>query len=263
MGIISELGLDNPDLYHLWAESMNIANIDRYTYIGDVTFEKDYTAELSSQEFADKRVKTIDMNKARGKVKAADLVNDHGSTTHVSIVDKDGNAVSMTNTIGNFFGYGISPEGTGFMMNSHSSLFSSPAQYPINEFEPGKRPRSTMSPTIVLDENDNVFLVVGTPGGSRILTTIPLIISNIIDHGMDVQEAIDYPRIEKNGGKLAIEGGIAEEIIEDLEERGHKVIEKENNDLYFGGAHVIEVNHENNVLIGGADKRRDGKALGY
>lgn len=260
---LKELGLENPDLYHIWAESMNIANVDRYNYVGDSTFEKDYTGILSSQEFADERVKVIDMNKATGKVKPVDLVNEHGSTTHVSIVDKDGNAVAMTNTIGNFFGYGISPEGTGFMMNSHSSLFSSPTQYPINEFEPGKRPRSTMSPTIVLDENDDVFLVVGTPGASRILTTIPLLISNIIDHDMDVQKAIDYPRIEKNGGKLAVEGGISETIIDELEERGHNIIEKEENDLYFGGAHVIEVDKENHTLIGGADKRRDGKALGY
>lgn len=258
---LKKLGLENPELYHIWAEAMNYANIDKYTYVGDTSFEKDYSEILSDQEHANLRNEKINLEKASDIILPEDINKEHGSTTHVSIIDKYGNAVSMTNTIGDFFGNGTSPKNTGFMMNNHANLFST--KYQINDYEPGKRPATGMSPTMVLDPEGNLFLVIGTPGGGRIVTTISLIISNIIDHGMDVQEAIDYPRIEKTGGKLSIEGGVPENIIDSLEKKGHRIVEKNKNDLYFGGAHIIEIDKENHTLTGGADKRRDGKALGY
>lgn len=257
---LKKIGLGNPYLYHIWAEAMNISNADRSEYIADSRYVKNNVEILSSQEFANERNKQINSDNVISDVKPGPLEYESPSTTHVSIIDKNGNAVSMTNTIGNFFGCGEMPKGTGFMLNSSMNLFSREKTYPINKFEPGKRPRSTMSPTMVLNKDGSIRLVVGTPGASRILSTTPWIISNVLDHGMDIQTAINYPRIEKYRGNLAIEGGVPEDIVTNLKEKGHKVINKEKNDLFFGGVHAISL--EDN-LHGGADTRRDGKALGY
>ncbi len=264
------MGLNNPDLYHVWAEAMNLAHADRYQYVAD-PFYADTPAEvLATQEYADVRGSLIKMDSSLGKPKPGKLTKKEGtdagyeyepsSTTHISIIDKDGNAVSMTNTIGNFFGYGFVPEDTGFAMNSHVSLFST--SYPLNVVEPGKRPRSTMSPTFVFDKNDELVLVIGTPGGSRITDTIPYVISNVIDHGMSMQEAIDYPRIHKLNGKLNVEGRMDPAVVEGLKAKGQNIIMKGDMDNFFGGVHGILIKKDG-TLEGGADPRRDGKALGY
>lgn len=257
---LKKIGLENPYLYHIWAEAMNLSNADRSEYIADSRYVENNVKVLSSQEFANERNKMIKKDKALNKVNAGPLEYESPSTTHVSIIDKNGNAVSMTNTIGNFFGCGEMPENSGFMLNSSMSLFSREKTYPINKFEPGKRPRSTMSPTMVLNRDKSIRLVVGTPGASRILSTTPWVISNVLDHGMDIQTAIDYPRIEKYRGVLSIEGGVSDQTILDLKEKGHEIVNKEKNDLFFGGVHAISLKEE---MHGAADTRRDGKALGY
>lgn len=269
---VAGMGPDSPELYHYWAEAMNIAQIDRYHYIGDPQFGEVPVDTLSSQKYADFRAKMIVPNKAQGKVepgeifknlRTTDIEYESPSTTHVSIIDKDGNAVSMTNTIGNYFGYGSVAPDTGFSLNSHFNNFSKATQYPINKYEPGKRPRSTMSPTMVFDKKGDLELVIGTPGGTRIPSIVPLVISNVIDHKMGVQEAIDKGRIHKVHGKLYIEGDVKKEIVDYLKNLGHEVIMKGSNDSYFGGVHAIYVDKNDKDLDGGADTRRDGKALGY
>lgn len=267
---LEKMGENNPDLYHIWAESMNLSQTDRYHYIADPDYEVIPEEILGSQAYADVRGAAINMDKAQGKIEPGYIKKnisqnvveyESPSTTHISIIDKDGNAVSMTNTIGNFFGYGFVPEDTGFAMNSHFTNFSSEKTYPINMVEPEKRPRSTMSPTLVFDENDDLKMVIGTPGGTRITSVIPYVISNVIDHGMSMQEAIDFPRIHKVGGKLYIEGNVDQKVVAHLEKLGHNIELKGKNDEYFGGVHGILV--EGEVFEGGADPRRDGKALGY
>jgi len=269
---VAGMGADSPELHHLWAEAMNIAQTDRYYYIGDSKYSDVPVDLLASQEYADLRAKLIGSDKALGKVKPGKIARNLGtekleyespSTTHVSIVDKDGNAVSMTNTIGNFFGRGSVAPDTGFSMNSHLTNFSSESSYPVNKFEPGKRPRSTMSPSMVFDKEGDLSLVIGTPGGTRIPSIVPLVMSNVIDHKMGIQEAIDKGRVHKVHGKLYIEGDVKEEVAEHLKDLGHKVIMKGKNDKYFGGVHAVYVDKEENDLDGGADRRRDGKALGY
>lgn len=268
---LKKMGEENPDTYHVWAESMNLSQTDRYHYVADPNYETIPDDILGSQKYADIRAEKIKMDSAQGKIDPGYIKKniaknnvveyESPSTTHVSIIDKDGNAVSMTNTIGNFFGYGFVPEDTGFAMNSHFTNFSAKTTYPINMVEPEKRPRSTMSPTFVFDKDEDLKMVIGTPGGTRITSIIPYVISNVIDHDMTMQEAIDFPRIHKVGGKLYIEGGVNQEAIDHLTKLGHNIELKGNNDEYFGGVHGILI--EDDVFEGGADPRRDGKALGY
>lgn len=267
---LGKMGEDSPELHHLWAEAMNMSQTDRYHYIGDPNYVKTPANILASQKYADISNGKIDLAKAQQKMEPGYITKkinqgvveyESPSTTHVSIVDKDGNAVSMTNTIGNFFGYGIVPEGTGFALNSHFTNYSSPDVYPVNQLETGKRPRSTMSPTMVFDKNGELDLVIGTPGGTRITSIIPYVISNVIDHDMSVQEAIDQSRIHKVGGKLYVEGSVDKDVVAHLEKVGHNIEMKGMNDNYFGGVHAISI--DGDKLEGGADTRRDGKALGY
>ncbi len=261
---LAKIGADNPLLYHLWAEALNLAQIDRYHYVGDRRFAKSPVETLISQKFADQRAKLIDISKAMGKVTPGIIPEDvpeSPSTSHVSIIDKQGNAVSMTNTIGLVFGYGIVPQSTGFVLNSHFSNFST--GYKVNKYAPGKRPRSTMSPTMVFDKKGDLKLVIGSPGAARILSTIPQVISNVIDHGMEIQAAIDRGRIHKIKGKLYIEGNVPDKTVEFLKKMKHEIIMKPPTSSYFGGVHAVFVDQIENDLDGGADKRRDGKALGY
>jgi gamma-glutamyltranspeptidase/glutathione hydrolase len=269
---VAGMGPDSPELHHLWAEAMNISQTDRYHYVGDPYFSEVPVETLASQEYADLRAKTISMEKAQGKIKPGEIFKnlkngqveyESPSTTHVSIVDKNGNAVSMTNTVGNYFGYGSVAPDTGFSLNSHFTNFSSETSFPINKYEPGKRPRSTMSPSMVFDKDGNLELVIGTPGGTRITSIVPLVISNVLDHKMEIQDAINKGRIHKVNGKLDIEGNVSEEIVDYLKKKGHKIVVKGSNDAYFGGVHAIYVDKEEHDLDGGADPRRDGKALGY
>ena len=130
-----------------------------------------------------------------------------------------------------------------------------------NSIEPGKKPLSSMTPTIVLKEG-KPFLALGSPGATRIIPTVAQIISNIIDHGMDVQEAINAPRMFDMRGTLAVEGRMDKEVIKGLEELGHEVDVRGDLDPYFGGAQCIML-EESGMLHGGGDPRRDGQAVGY
>lgn len=261
---LAKLGPDNPKLYHLWAEALNLAQIDRYNYVGDRRFAETPLKALASDAYAAERREEIDMDSALGNVKKGDAFDfepESPSTTHVSIIDKNGMAVSMTNTVGKLFGYGVVPKGTGFVLNSHFSNFST--VYKVNKYVPGKRPRSTMAPTMVFDKDGSLKLVIGSPGAARILATVAQVVSNVIDHGMDLQAAIDRGRIHKIKGKLYVEGHVPAEVTKYLKKLGHKVIEKPANSSYFGGVHAVLVDKVENDLDGGADRRRDGKALGY
>jgi gamma-glutamyltranspeptidase/glutathione hydrolase len=136
----------------------------------------------------------------------------------------------------------------------------------VNRIEGNKRPLSSMTPTIVLKEDGSPFMTLGSPGGTRIFTTVAQVISHVIDHGMTIQEAIDAPRITDNlGNKIHYESGemgFAPEVIEALQAMGHEVNDRGEWNLYFGGVQGI-VYQEDGALHGGADPRRDGKALGF
>ena len=175
--------------------------------------------------------------------------------------------VTVTQTIECFWGSKIAVEGYGFIMNDEMHDFSTSLDS-VNKLEPGKRPLSSMSPTVVLREDGSSFMSVGSPGGVRIWPTVTQVISHVIDHGMDIQEAIDTARIFDNGTDTGINyesdgvTPITPEVAAELEAMGHTVTDKGAWQLFFGGVQGI-VYQEDGTLRGGADPRRDGKALGF
>ena len=180
-------------------------------------------------------------------------------TTHLSIVDAAGNAVSLTQTLGTFFG--STQTVAGVLMNCGMTNFSATGK--VNSVEPEKRPRSSISPTIVL-KNGVPFLVVGTPGASRITSTTVELLVNLIDFDMDAAEANSAPRFycSKYEDFLHLEGGIGEPVREKLEKMGHSLRVHDGIDLYFGGAHIIRIDPKSGAVCGAADPRRSGTAGG-
>jgi gamma-glutamyltranspeptidase/glutathione hydrolase len=199
------LGFHSSDSVHLMAEAMRYAYRDRNTYLGDPAFVENPIARLLSTHHIESIRARIQPHRATpsaalGNVAAA---GEKATTTHYSIVDAKGNAVSVTYTINDDFGAKVIAGDTGFLLNDEMDDFTAKpgaanlfglVQGKANAIAPGKRPLSSMTPTIVLKDGKPV-LVVGTPGGSRIITTVLEIIVNVIDHGMTLQEAVDAPRI--------------------------------------------------------------------
>jgi len=185
---------------------------------------------------------------------------DGGHTTHLSVIDKDGNAVSLTQTLGTFFGSGKTY--AGVLFNCGMSNYSSSAK--INMVKPGMRPRSSIAPTIVL-KGQNPFMIVGSPGAGRIIATVVELIVNAVDFGMDVTQTNDAPRFycQKWDDYLHIEYGISQDVQKQLKAFGHTIKYYEAPDLFFGGAQLIYIDPKTGVYYGSADKRRGGVAMGY
>ena len=188
------------------------------------------------------------------------------NTTHLGVVDSQGNIVSLTQSINDFFGSGIVPEGYGFLLNNEMADFS-PHPESVNSPGPHKRPVSSMGP-LILFKKDKPFLVLGSPGGIRIFTSLTQIIINVIEFGMTLDEAIEAPRFftyssEGVAKNLSVESRIPQRILHSLEKIGHIIDLREAYDRYFGGAQGILIDRDKNVLYGGADSRRDGFGAGY
>lgn len=260
---IAEYGHNSAQTIHLMAEAMKRAYADRSHYLGDEDFVKVPLKGITSKKYAEEIRGAIDSEKATdsstiapGKV----LPYESDETTHFSIVDKYGNAVSNTYTINFSYGSGIVVEGAGFLLNNEMDDFSAKPGVPnaygllggeANKIEPNKRMLSSMSPTIVKKDGKN-FLVTGSPGGSRIITTTLQVIMNVIDHGLNIQSAVAAPRIHHQWlpDEIRIEEGISPDTIEALKERGHTVKRKSS----MGAIQSIMV--KDGVMYGGADPRR-------
>lgn len=258
---ISKYGIYSPERYHLLSETFKMVYEDRAKYMGDQEFIDVPTFGLLNKYYAKALADKIDMNYSQ-EYKADDpWIYEHEDTTHYSVADKDGNMVAVTQTINWTFGSGLVVDDYGFVLNNEISDFSPESDSP-NSVDGGKKPLSSMSPTIVLNEDSTPLMVLGSPGGSRIIPTITQVISNVIDYDMDIQEAIDtYRMYDNTKDKIVYEGGISDETINKLEAMGHKIEKYEDGyDKHFGG--VQGVQYKNGKLIGGADSRRDGKALG-
>lgn len=260
---MKEVGFNTAESWHMWAEAMKMVYEDRAKYMADTDFMKVPLEGIISKEYAKELYNKIRIDRSMEKSEIDDPWKyESGSTTHYSIIDKYGNMVAVTKTIGHFFGSGITVPKTGIIMNDQMMNFDTKPGKP-NSIEPKKRPLSNMSPTFILKDG-KPFATLGTPGGRRIISTIALIISNIIDHEMDIQEAINSPRIHQYiDGNLMIESRIPHNVRKDLIDRGHEIEVKKDFDLYFGGAQGIIKNQETGELHGGADPRRDGLAVGY
>ena len=259
---LKSMGHNSAEYIHVLSEAMKIILKDKDQFMGDPAFSELPVQQLIDKEYAKDLKNFISLDKARFDYKPdLSLINESGSTTHLSIVDKDRNVIALTQSINLWFSSGIVAKGTGILLNNHMADFADKPDQ-INSVEPFKRPVSSIAPTIVLKDG-NPVLTIGTPGGSRIIGALAQIIINIIDFDMGIDESIQAARIHSQGKYLYLEGRINKETGDKLAEMGHNIKYKENVDAYFGGAQGILINNASGNLIGGADMRRDGVAIGY
>lgn len=233
---LKDYGQNSAQTIHLMSEAMQLAYADRAEYLGDSDFIDVPASGLTSQAYADKLRSLINPNKATpaATIKANNpLPYESDQTTHFSIVDKDGNAVANTYTLNFSYGTGLVAEGTGILLNNEMDDFSAKPGVPngygliggdANAVEANKRPLSSMSPTLVFKDS-KPYIVTGSPGGSRIITTVMQVISNVIDHDMNIAEATHAPRIHDQWlpDEIRIEKALNVDTIKKLESMGHKV----------------------------------------
>jgi gamma-glutamyltranspeptidase/glutathione hydrolase len=226
---VAEAGAGSAKNLHILAETMKRAAANRRTWLGDPDFVEVPIDGFTSKELARKMSAEIDIQKASDvKTIKPEPVGRYESrdTTQFTVMDRYGNAVSNTYTLGYSFGSGYVAEGTGILFDNQMRTFSyrDEGGHP-NAMQPGKRMLSTMSPTIVLDEDGKVLLVTGTPGGSRIINVLLQLIVNTLDHGMNIAEATHRPRIHQGWQTqtLYIERGMNPEVIRLLKTMGHDI----------------------------------------
>lgn len=260
---------DDVNTVHLFTQSSRLAFADRDFYLADSDFADVPVSSLLDKQYLKRRAAQIPLKKDLGLAKAgqfdehiayaADDSYELPSTSHISIVDKDGNAVSMTTSIEMGFGSTVMVE--GFILNNQLTDFSlSPernGKLVANRVEPKKRPRSSMAPMMVFNPDGSLRLVVGSPGGSRIINYVAQTLLAVIDWNMDIQTAINLPKVTNRNKVTTLEqGSWLETFASGLKRMGHNVVIRDLN----SGLHGVEVT--SNGLIGGADPRREGVAMG-
>ena len=233
---LAAMGHNSAQHIHTMVESMRRAYADRSLHLGDSDFVKVPVKTLTSKKYAKELVATINPDKATSSKDIqpdADLPYESDQTTHFSVVDKWGNAATNTYTLNYSYGSGIVAEGTGVLLNNEMDDFSAKPGHAngygliggeANSIAPGKRPLSSMSPTVVLKDKE-LFMVTGTPGGSRIITTTLQVISNVIDYDMNIAEATSATRIHHQWlpDYIRIESGLSADTIKLLEQKGHQL----------------------------------------
>ena len=258
---VPSLGHNSAQFIHLFAEAMKIIYADKFTNAADPDFYNVPVDYFIDKSYATDKRALINQEKAKFDYTSEKVTNKGSNdTSHLSIIDENGNIVALTQSINHWFGSGLVVPGTGILLNDHLSDFNSKPGYP-NSIEPHKRPASNTAPTIILKDG-KPFMTLGTPGGTRIISAVAQIIMNVIDFNKTMDEAIEAPRVHCLKDILHLESRIGKNIINELETMGHKVKIHAEYDNYFGGAQGILIS-PNGKLDGGADSRRDGVAIGY
>ena len=267
---IAKLSMADAEFAHLFTQSSRLAFADRNRYIADSNFVAVPTQGLISKPYMAKRGKLINSEQDMGMAQAGtpqgalaqadDNAFELPSTSHISIVDQEGNAISMTTSVEMGFGSAVMVE--GFILNNQLTDFSlSPkrnGQWVANRLQPGKRPRSSMAPMMVFNQDKSLKLVLGSPGGSRIINYVAQTMIAMLDWQLDPQSAINLPRVTNRNKVTTLERGTNLVTIKPaLEAKGHKVLVRDLN----SGIQAIEVTKEG--LRAGADQRREGLALGF
>lgn len=261
---IKELGFGSSSTISLMSEAMRQAYADRSEYLGDPDFIKVPIEQLIDKAYAKKIYNKIKPNKAKSSddVRPGLNIKESDNTTHYSIADKWGNAVSVTFTINASYGSAAAVDGAGFLLNNEMDDFSIKPGVPniyglvggdANAIEPNKRPLSSMSPTIILKDG-KLFMVVGSPGGARIITTVLQVIVNVIDHKMDISEAVSAPRFHMQWlpDEIRIEKfGMPKDVKENLEKMGYLIVTKP----VMGDVNAIMI--DNNIFYGSMDPRKE------
>lgn len=259
---IPSMDHDSAEKQHLVGSAFAMAYADRGEYMGDTKFVDVPINGLASKEYAAKLAAKIDPDTAMTNVLPDDpWMYEHEDTTHFSVADKDGNIVSVTFTVNGYFGSAVAAEGYGFILNNEMGDFNVGAGHP-NSIAGGKTPLSSMSPTIIMKDGEP-FAAIGSPGGTTIIATVAQICSNLIDHGMTMQEAVDAPRISGfRNTTLSYESRFSDQTIADMEAKGWTMNASDEFNRGFGSVNAVRY-AEDGTLDGAGDPRRDGKALGF
>lgn len=272
---LAEMGFNSSATWHCQVEVMRRAFADRAEFMGDPAFVTIPTAGLMSRAYAAARCEDIDSSRATpsATIRHGDPPADDGTeTTHFSIVDRMGNAVANTYTLNTSYGSGVTVPGAGFLLNNEMDDFTSkpgvPNAYGLiqssrNAIAPRRRPLSSMTPTIVLKDG-KLFLVVGTPGGPTIINTVLHVLVNVIDHGMNIRQAIEAPRFHHQWLPDEIRWdpyGISADTRQALERMGHRF---EKRPRFFGDAQGIMIDVATADRLGASDPRgATGAAVGF
>jgi gamma-glutamyltranspeptidase/glutathione hydrolase len=268
---LAKLPPGSPEEAHLVVEAMKLAFADRAEWYGDPDFVDVPLARLTSPAYAARLRARIAPEGPALEVKGTGLPPTDAGTTHLSTADAEGNAVALTMTINTPFGSGLTAAGTGIVLNDEMDDFAKAVGVPnayglvdtrgANAIAPGKRPLSSMTPTILVKDG-KLFLVTGSPGGPRIISTTLHTILNVVDHGMDPQAAVAAARYHHQWlpDEVAVEPGVPAKVVKELRRRGHAV---DRASAAWSSAQVIARDPASGAFLGGSDPRGDGIALGY
>ncbi|OOG74920.1 gamma-glutamyltransferase [Algoriphagus sp. A40] len=266
---IKSMGFGSAEYLHVLTEAKKLAFEDRAKFYADPAFNQIPVEQLISKEYATERRKLIDPERAAMAYPAGDL--ELGNTTYLTVADKDGNMVSFIQSIYDEFGSGMVPDGLGFVLQNRGQQFNVQDPNHWNSLTKGKRPFHTIIPAFITKDGEP-FISFGLMGGSVQPQGHTQIVVNLIDFGMNLQEAGDAPRMRHNGsseptgsqmtngGSLNLESGFDYEVIRKLEEMGHRV---EYSIGPFGGYQAIYYDRIHKVYFGASESRKDGQAAGY
>tara|TARA_Y100001936_G_C16059879_1_gene663499 strand:+ start:165 stop:1880 length:1716 start_codon:yes stop_codon:yes gene_type:complete len=263
---LKEEGHNSANTIHLLSESMKRAYADRTRFHGDPDYFNVPIKQMIDKGYSSDRAKSIDLKEVTPSKEIYPgniiVMDESPDTTHFSVVDSEGNAVSNTYTLGSSFGSGVTVPGAGFLLNNQMRNFShlygkskniNLSTSPANKLEPGKRMISTQTPTMVFDKDSNLYMILGSPGGGRIPNIVSQVVSNVIDHEMGFAEAVLAPRINQRlGGKLELETGFSKDTVKLLKEKGHQPVEAPS----MGSVQAIFI--QGPYKYGVADTRRPG-----
>ncbi|HSE41979.1 MAG TPA: gamma-glutamyltransferase, partial [Acidobacteriota bacterium] len=267
-------GFQSSDEIHLLVETMKRVFADRARFSGDPAFANIPVETLLSSKHIDELRSSIQKDRSTPSKEIMDptvVSKVSGNTTHISIVDRFGNVVAATTTLNEGYGSGVTVSGAGFLLNNEMDDFTTepgkPNLYGLiqgegNAIQPGKRPASSMTPTIVL-KNNKPFMVLGSPGGSRIPTAVAQCIINVVDFGMEPQQAVDAPRVHHQWfpDEIVYESfGLIHDVRKSLEQRGHHFAKRP--DSTGSDVHLVVIDPVTGMKLGAADPRRGGFALG-
>ena len=272
---LRHMGATSSERYHVQTEAMRRAFADRAEYMGDADFVSVPVAGLIDKSYAERLRKGIKMGRAStsAEVKAGRPAGaESEETTHFTVMDADGNCVSNTYTLNDSYGSKVVIKGTGILMNDEMDDFAAKPGTPNmfgliqgerNAVAPRKRPLSAMTPTFVLRQDGSLWFAVGSPGGPTIINTVLQVITNVIDFDMNIQQAIDAPRIHHQWlpDEITYEPfGLSADTFRALEARGHRLTQRPR---YMGDAQGIMIEEKTGVRLGASDPRNYGEPVGY
>ena len=285
---LAKFGNRSADAIHLEVEAFRRAFYDRTDFLGDPDFAKVPVAQLIDKKYAAAWRDSIDLNHASVSkdLKRPSIFNElervaqsrsvstrePQNTTHYSVVDAEGNAVAVTTTLNDSFGSRVTAPGLGFLLNDEMDDFAAKQgvpngygliQGPANAIGPGKRPLSAMTPAIVLKDG-KLFMVLGSPGGPRIITIVANILIGVVDFGLDIQEAVNAPRFHHQWlpDQIFVEDRLSPDTMNVLRSKGHKV-EIDYSWPDWGDGECIMIDPKTGERLGASDGRNNGKAVGY